>query len=107
MSSTAAIASTPSLFDPARLDRADTVVRTEPFCFIVAHGQLPAGAASDLERDFPKYAGAGFFPYEESDCGSSVNQLVADLIDPAVATVGSSRVDLQACKLEYSIVSPK
>ena len=23
------------------------------------------------------------------------------------ATVGSSRVDLQACKLEYSIVSPK
>ena len=24
-----------------------------------------------------------------------------------VVTVGSSRVDLQACKLEYSIVSPK
>ena len=24
-----------------------------------------------------------------------------------LATVGSSRVDLQACKLEYSIVSPK
>ena len=24
-----------------------------------------------------------------------------------MATVGSSRVDLQACKLEYSIVSPK
>ena len=26
---------------------------------------------------------------------------------PTVASVGSSRVDLQACKLEYSIVSPK
>ena len=25
----------------------------------------------------------------------------------AVRIVGSSRVDLQACKLEYSIVSPK
>ena len=25
----------------------------------------------------------------------------------AVPDVGSSRVDLQACKLEYSIVSPK
>ena len=24
-----------------------------------------------------------------------------------IPTVGSSRVDLQACKLEYSIVSPK
>ena len=26
---------------------------------------------------------------------------------PAPEAVGSSRVDLQACKLEYSIVSPK
>ena len=26
---------------------------------------------------------------------------------PAMVQVGSSRVDLQACKLEYSIVSPK
>ena len=26
---------------------------------------------------------------------------------PNVPEVGSSRVDLQACKLEYSIVSPK
>ena len=29
------------------------------------------------------------------------------LVDAAAAYVGSSRVDLQACKLEYSIVSPK
>ena len=27
--------------------------------------------------------------------------------DAVVQDVGSSRVDLQACKLEYSIVSPK
>ena len=34
--------------------------------------------------------------------------LVARLITPVIAAyVGSSRVDLQACKLEYSIVSPK
>ena len=31
----------------------------------------------------------------------------ARLIGPSLAGVGSSRVDLQACKLEYSIVSPK
>ena len=30
-----------------------------------------------------------------------------DLQDEDGQTVGSSRVDLQACKLEYSIVSPK
>ncbi len=53
-----------------------------------------AGAAGDLERDFPKYAGAGFFPYEERDCGPSVNQLVADLIDPAVATAVGKRLGI-------------
>ena len=94
MSSAAATPSTTSLFDPSRLDSADTVVRTEPFCFIVAREQLPVAAASDLERDFPKYAGAGFFPYEESDCGPSVNQLVADLIDPAVATAVGRRLGI-------------
>ena len=35
-------------------------------------------------------------------------QEILDLFDRNVAAaVGSSRVDLQACKLEYSIVSPK
>ena len=29
------------------------------------------------------------------------------ILDSATLAVGSSRVDLQACKLEYSIVSPK
>jgi hypothetical protein len=94
MSSAAAIAPVPPLFDPSRLDRADTVVRTDPFCFLVAREQLPRGAASELERDFPKYAGAGFFPYEEKDCGPSVNQLVADLIDPAVATAVGKRLGI-------------
>ena len=32
---------------------------------------------------------------------------VSHLLASAKACVGSSRVDLQACKLEYSIVSPK
>jgi hypothetical protein len=60
----------------------------------VAREQLPAGAASDLERDFPKYAGAGFFPYEKSDCGPERHQLVADLIDPAVATAVGRRLGI-------------
>jgi hypothetical protein len=40
-----------------------------------------------------------------------VSLLIAAMAVPAFAHggvgVGSSRVDLQACKLEYSIVSPK
>ncbi|MGH8091713.1 MAG: 2OG-Fe(II) oxygenase, partial [Rudaea sp.] len=57
----------PRLFDPARLDRADTQVRNEPFRFLFASGQLPADCTTALHEDFPKYAGAGFFPYDETD----------------------------------------
>jgi hypothetical protein len=83
-----------SLFDPARLGHADTVVRSEPFHFLVARDQLPADAAQDLNRDFPKYAGAGFFPFEEKDCGPSVIQLIADLTDPAVADAVGRRLGI-------------
>jgi len=84
----------PRLFDPARLDRADTQVRSEPFRFLVARDQLPAESASALREDFPKYASAGFFPYAEADCGPSVNRLIADLTDPAVATAVGARLGI-------------
>ena len=84
----------PRLFDPAHLDRDGTHVRSEPFPFLIAHDQLPPEAARDLARDFPKYSGAGFFPYEEIDCGPSINRLVADLTDPAVATAIGARLGI-------------
>jgi hypothetical protein len=84
----------PALFDPAHLDRADTIVRNDPFRFLIASGQLPAGVASDLQRDFPRYAGAGFFPYEEKDCGPSMNRLIADLTDPAVASAVGAKLGI-------------
>jgi len=71
----------PELFDPARLERADTAVRSEPFHFLIAH-------------DLPKYAGAGFFPYEEKDCGPSVNRLIAELTDPAVASAVGAKLGI-------------
>lgn len=82
------------LFDPAHLDRADTLVRNEPFHFVLAQGQLPGEAAEALRHDFPKYAGAGFFPYEEKDCGPSVNRLIGDLTDPAVASAVGTRLGI-------------
>ena len=54
--------------------------------------------------------------YASSVGSASLNQKLSDdrannvtniLIQQAHIPVGSSRVDLQACKLEYSIVSPK
>ena len=74
------------LLDPARLDRPDTDVRQCPFPFMIAHGQLPDEARNDLERDFPKYTSAGFFPYDPADCGPSVNALVQQLTTPEFAS---------------------
>lgn len=73
------------LLDPARLDRPDTTVQQHPFPFMVAHGQLPDEMRGDLDRDFPRYASAGFFPYEPGDCGESVNRLVENLTSAAFA----------------------
>lgn len=39
--------------------------------------------------------------------GGYIREVRLDPFDQRLNTVGSSRVDLQACKLEYSIVSPK
>ncbi len=85
---------TSSLFDPTRLERADTTVCEQPFRFLIASEQLPAQAASELERDFPKYSGAGFFPYEEKDCGPSVNRLIGELTNPAVASVVGAKLGI-------------
>jgi hypothetical protein len=74
------------LLDPARLHRPDTDVRQHPFPFMIAHGQLPDEARSDLERDFPQYSSAGFFPYDPADCGPSVNALVRQLTTPEFAS---------------------
>ncbi|GLQ45781.1 hypothetical protein GCM10007862_08320 [Dyella lipolytica] len=74
------------LLDPIRLDRPDTDIREQPFPFMIAHGQLPDEARGELERDFPKYTSAGFFPYDPSDCGPSVNALVEQLTTPEFAS---------------------
>jgi hypothetical protein len=67
------------LLDAARLQRADTVVRQQPFAFLIAQDQLPDAARADLARDFPRYPSAGFFPHEANDCGPSINRLIGDL----------------------------
>jgi hypothetical protein len=83
-----------TLLDPARLDRPDTLIRHEPFPFMIAHGQLPEEARADLERDFPKYAEAGFFPYDEKECGGSVRQLVDAVISPAFASAVGDKLGI-------------
>ena len=83
------------LLDPARLDRPDTDIRREPFPFLIAHGQLPDESRTDLERDFPRYASAGFFPYDASDCGPTVNALVERLTTPEFASAVGKRLGIE------------
>lgn len=82
------------LLDPARLDRPDTDIRREPFPFLIAHGQLPDEARGDLERDFPRYTSAGFFPYDAGDCGPSVNALVQRLSSGEFASAVGQRLGI-------------
>ena len=82
------------LLDPRRLDQADTVVREQPFAFLIATGQLPPDCANDLARDFPRYPSAGFFPHEAHDCGPAINRLVDRLISRDFANAIGSRLGL-------------
>lgn len=83
-----------ALLDPARLDRPDTDIRREPFPFLIAHGQLPDESRGELERDFPRYTSAGFFPYDPSDCGPSVNTLVQRLSSVEFASAIGERLGI-------------
>jgi hypothetical protein len=83
-----------TLLDPARLDRPDTLVRAEPFPFLIAHGQLPEEARADLEHDFPHYAEAGFFPYDEKECGASVRALVEAVTAPMFASAVGAKLGI-------------
>ncbi|KZC38787.1 MULTISPECIES: 2OG-Fe(II) oxygenase [Rhodanobacter] len=80
------------LLDPARLDRPDTTVQHQPFPFMMAHGQLPDEVRDDLDRDFPRYTSAGFFPYDPADCGPSVNALIDNMTAPTFARAIGERL---------------
>jgi hypothetical protein len=81
-----------ALVDVARLDRPDTMVRAEPFHFLIAHGQLPEAAAATLAADFPNYASAGFFPYQAAECGPGIVALVEALTAPDYARALGARI---------------
>jgi hypothetical protein len=82
----------PPLLDMARLDDAHCEVHHQPFQFLIARGQLPPEAKPELARDFPHYAGAGFFPYDPADCGPSINRLIETLLAPTFANAIGQRL---------------
>jgi hypothetical protein len=93
------------LLDPLRLQRPETLVRAEPFAFLVARDQLPGRAAQALARDFPPYPSAGFFPYEADDCGPAVNRLVAELTSPGFADAVGAMLGVEGLGGKPSLVT--
>lgn len=84
-----------TLLDPAQFDRPDTLVHEQPFSFMVAHAMLPASRYQALEKDFPRYNEAGFFPYDESECGPAIRELVERLTTPAFADAVGRRLGIE------------
>ena len=87
-------ANTP-LIDVARLDDPRTKIHEQPFPFLIAEGQLPADAAAGLDRDFPRYDSAGFFPYTPEDCGPSINAVVEAMTSPVYARALGDRLGVE------------
>jgi hypothetical protein len=81
-----------AIIDAARLDSAQAETHAEPFPFLVARGQLPDAAADELERDFPRYEGAGFFPYQAEECGPSMVACIEALTAPEYARALGTRL---------------
>ena len=66
------------MLDATHLVDPSVLALQEPFALLVAHEQLPTSAQADLKRDFPHYGSAGFSPYDATDCGPLVRELVND-----------------------------
>jgi hypothetical protein len=94
MSAIVNVVNSPVLFDPAHLDCADSLVRATPFHFMIARDQLPHESMAQLIRDFPKYTSAGFFPFDEKDCGPSINRLIGELTEPRVASAVGAKLGI-------------
>jgi hypothetical protein len=80
------------LLRPGQLDIAD--VRDAPFPLLIARDVLEPTGAADLDTDFPRYRGAGYFPHATGDCGTSVNTLVGELTAPAFADALGDRLGI-------------
>lgn len=61
------------------LARPDILIKTEPFPFFVAPAMLPSSLQKALQEDFPDLPGAGYLPYEKSNCGRTFNALIEHL----------------------------
>ena len=75
----------PQWIDAVGLQSEDTLVKRQPFPFLVAKEMLALSVKPRLLADFPPMKGAGYLPYESEECGTAVNELIDQLRAPAFA----------------------
>ncbi|MCO1334512.1 2OG-Fe(II) oxygenase [Microbulbifer sp. OS29] len=63
--------------DATTLNDNQSQINQQPFPFFVAKNILAESLMSSLIIDFPQLKGAGYLPYDKSQCGSSINDLIA------------------------------
>ncbi|MFV8783312.1 2OG-Fe(II) oxygenase [Microbulbifer sp. SA54] len=83
-----------SWLQTAVLSSEETLVKSEPFNFMVSRGTLPRDVMPSLLADFPKLKGAGYLPYESRECGDSVNALIARMTEPEFADALGDRLGI-------------
>lgn len=82
------------LLDPTHLESDQVRAAREPFAYVIASNQLPDAARRPLIDAFPTYGSAGFFPYLATDCGATLQALVAEMSAPAFADALGARLGI-------------
>ncbi|MGQ0802207.1 MAG: 2OG-Fe(II) oxygenase [Pseudomarimonas sp.] len=82
------------LLDLVALESSSTQRHSTPFPFLLAKDQLPVTLQQQLFADFPSFREAGFFPYDEAECGPSIRQLVDELTAKRFADALGERLEL-------------
>ena len=108
MGASASVVSTATaepLLKPTIFEKAEAVVRSDPFPYTVVKGALPESARATIAADFPNYDRSGFFPYQTGECGPSVQRIVDDMQGPAFADALDDRLCVPRLSRYPSIVT--
>ena len=98
-------ADTGTQLQPSALAQADTLVRSEPFSFMVAKNVLTGDLLPTLRDDFPQMKGAGYLPYDASQCGNSINSLIDEFVAPEFADAIGERLGIETLSQYPTYVS--
>lgn len=90
---------------PESFNSADTLVRRDPYPFLVAHDILATDKQRELSTDYPTYTEAGYFPYSEEECGPAVRKLVEEITSPDVAELLGSKLGIEHLSQYPTLVS--